>query len=136
MVDPALVLVPMFSATKNDFDRVDVPAVLAGVKPTCFYFSGVLHARGSDAGLAGDDQSNAVLSLLADVSSYALRPDDPREPFGPHVIFGDKRTPSIEDLEDNQLGFLVEIHESVAIAELRARVADVLFIRKRHHRFA
>jgi hypothetical protein len=126
----------MFSATKSDFDRVDVPGVLVTVEPTCFNFSGVLHARGNEAGLAGDDRAAAVLSLLADISSYALRADNPREPFGPRAIFDNKRTPSIEDLEDDQLAFLVEIHESVAVADLRARVADVLFVRKRHHRFA
>jgi hypothetical protein len=126
----------MFFATKSDFDRVDVPGVLATVEPTCFNFSGVLYARGNEAGLAGDDRAAAVLSLLADVSSYALRVDNPREPFGPRAIFDNKRTPSIEDLDDNQLAFLVEIHESVAVADLRARVADVLFVRKRHHRFA
>jgi len=62
-----------------------------------------------------------------------MRPDDRRYPYGPRMVFGDQRTTSIEDLDETQLAFLEQIYSSISVVDLRARVADVLFVRKRHN---
>ena len=126
----------MTPATKADFLRADVGAVLSGVEQTCWKFSGVLYARAEQATKAGDGELAWVLSLLSDVASYGLKADDWRQPYGPRMVFEGRRTASIEDLRDDQLAFLVYIYTDIPVAELRARVADVLFVRKRHHDFA
>jgi hypothetical protein len=126
----------MAAATKADFLRADVGAALSGVEQTCWRFSGVLYAKAEQAAKAGDGDLAWVLSLLSDVASYGLKADDWRQPYGPRMAFEGKRTASIEDLQDDQLAFLAEIYADIPVAELRARVADVLFVRKRHHAFA
>jgi hypothetical protein len=50
-------------------------------------------------------------------------------------VIGDRRSTSIEDLRDADVAHLSSIVRAVEVAELRARVADVLFVRKRHHEF-
>jgi hypothetical protein len=126
----------MSPATKADFDRVNVHRMLAGVEQTCFAFSGALDAKARELTATGDVAGSAVLSLLADICSYGMRADDLREPFGPQWTFGDRRTAAIEDLNDEQIALLGDVYESITIAELRARVADVLFVRRRHHKYA
>lgn len=125
----------MCAATKADYERVDVAALLAGVEQDCFNFSGVLEAKAETLAVAGDASGAEVLALLAIVCSYGLRHDNGREPFGPRPIFGDRRTPSIEDLRDAEVALLADLHEAVTVPELRARVADVLFVVRRHHKF-
>lgn len=92
----------MCGATKADFERIDIGAVLAG----------------------------------ADVCSYAMRPDNWKQPYGPRAIVGDCRTASVEDLDETQLAFLKQVYVDITAPDLRARVADVLFVRKRHHDYA
>jgi hypothetical protein len=125
----------MDGATKADFERLDVGATLAGAEQTCFGFSGLLDAKARTATADGDTTGAFVLSLLSDVCSYALRSESGREPFGPRAIFGDRRTASIEDLDEGQLSYLKDVYVDIPIPDLRARVADVLFVRRRHHDF-
>ena len=87
----------MTPATKADFLRADVGAVLSGVEQTCWKFSGVLYARAEQATKAGDGELAWVLSLLSDVASYGLKADDWRQPYGPRMVFEGRRTASIED---------------------------------------
>jgi hypothetical protein len=126
----------MCAATKADFDRVDIGALLAKADQTCFKFSGLLASKARALAAAGDSEGAWVSSLLSDVCSFGLRADDRRQPYGPHAVVGDRRTASIEDLDEVQLAFLKEIHADISIAELRARVADVLYVRKRHQDYA
>jgi hypothetical protein len=125
----------MCAATKSDYERVEVPAILAGVEQDCSTFSAVLDANAQDLAAAGDPLGAEVLSLLAVVCSYGMRPDNGREPFGPRAILGDRRTASIEDLQDAEVALLADVCDLITVPELRARVADVLFVRRRHHRF-
>ncbi len=126
----------MATLSKTTYDRLDLAAVLAGVEPTCSRYSSVLDAKSKDLDAAGDHDGGAVLSLLSDVCTYGLKPDDTREPYGPRVRGAGWRSASIEDLDEPQLAFLVEIYEGLPAGELRARVADVVFVRRRHQQFA
>lgn len=126
----------MCAATKADFDRVDIGAILGRAEQACYKFSGLLASKAQALAKIGDVEGSWVLSLLSDVCSYALRADDRRQPYGPRGVFGDRRTASIEDLDEVQLAFLRDIHADISIAELRARVADVLYVRKRHQDYA
>lgn len=125
----------MATLNKTTYDRLDLAGLLASVEPLCFRFASVLDAKAKELEGAGDPDGAAVLALLFEVCTYGLKPDDTREPYGPRARGHGWRTASIEDLDDAQLAFLVEILDSLPIAELRARVADVIFVRRRHHKF-
>ncbi len=125
----------MPALNKISFDRLDLAALMAGTEPRCSRMAGALDAKARELQASGNHDGAAMLALLAEVCSYGLRPDDGREPYGPRARGPNWRTASIEDLDDTQLAFLAEIYEAVPIADLRARVADVLFVRRRHHKF-
>lgn len=125
----------MGDATKADFDRLDVGALLLGVKPTCSNFAGVLDAKWREVLAAEDRIGAAVLSLLSDVCSYGLRPADRQEPFGPRLRGDGCRTPIPSDLDDPSRVLLADIYDTISVSELRARVADVLFVLRRHQKF-
>lgn len=125
----------MVTLSRNTFDRLDLAALLGETEPTWHRFAGVLDAKAKELEAAGDVDVAAVIALLAEVCSYGLRPDDTREPYGPRARGPGWRSASIEDLEPEQIAFLEEIFEAITVPELRARVADVLFVRRRHHKF-
>jgi hypothetical protein len=60
----------------------------------------------------------------------------PDQPFRPVSDHGDRRTASVEDFKDDQLAFFAEIIPAIGDPEMRARVADVLWIRRRDYRHA
>jgi hypothetical protein len=125
----------MTSLNKTNYDRLDLAGLLGGVEPECFRFASVLDIKAKELQGAGDPDGAAVLALLSEVCSYGLRCDDPRDPYGPRARGPGWRTASIEDLDDARLAFLAEVFDTLSIAELRARIADVLFVRRRHHKF-
>jgi hypothetical protein len=112
--------------------RIDLPAVLATAEPTCFSYCTRLATAARAQAEAGPVA--ALLLLLSDVTAFELRPDD--EPaLGHRTAFFDRRVQAVDDLDAEQLEALSSIVEQLQDAELRARVADVLFIRRRHNRF-
>jgi hypothetical protein len=121
--------------SRQDYDRLDVVGAI-GAELTCDGFPRVLGAQARTSAASGDEAARLIFSLLEDVCSFGLKTDDRREPFGPRFQFTDgRRSVSIEDLSDEQVGFLELIVDSIPIADLRARVADVLFTRRKHERF-
>lgn len=125
----------MSSLNKTTYDRLDLGAILAGGEQTCFRIAGLLDTKAKELAATGDADSAAVLGLLSEVCTYGLHPDNGRQPYGPRMSGQGWRTASIEDLNDAQLTFLDEIYATIAIPELRARVSDVLFVRRRHHKY-
>jgi hypothetical protein len=125
----------MCAATKADYDRLDVAALLGSATQRSSSFAGILGSKSRELVDTGDADGATLLAVLSDVCSYGLRPADRREPFGPLGRGNGWRTPTPEDLDDGQLGLLIDLYEGISVAELRARVADVLFVRRRHQNF-
>jgi hypothetical protein len=117
-----------------DFQTIDLHSFLDG-EQTCYRFSRTFWSKAAEAKAAGDDTRHVALLLLADVCSYVLRADSPKAPFVPFAFWEGKRTASIEDLDEGQLSFLADIVNGILNPELRARLADLLFVRRKHHNF-
>lgn len=79
-----------------------------------------------------------VLWLLADACSMMLRPDSINQPFRPMIVIDGKRSALPEDFSDEDIEFFAQIVDSVDDAWLRARLADLVWLRqqKRDVRFA
>ncbi len=125
----------MDTMTRNDLDRLDIPGLLKKTDGTCFEFAKVLVEKAGELRTSGDDLGGRVLGLLGDICSYSLGPGMDREPFGPRMVYGDKRSPAIEDLQEPDLAVLDHFVEAITTPDLKARAADVLFVRKRHHKY-
>lgn len=68
--------------------------------------------------------------LLGQVFNFLFKPGDTAAPFSPMAIFGDKRSMIPEDLTEEQLDAL-QTTLDIEDPEFRARVADVIWIRRR-----
>lgn len=83
-----------------------------------------------------DNTERLIYQLFGDITSYHLDLDSKGIPYGPYLITKDRRSPSIEDLNEEELSFLDDIIEEITNSEIKARVADVLWIRKRNYQKA
>lgn len=72
-----------------------------------------------------------IFGILADVTSMGLKEESIDKPFVPMMTVGNQRTAIPDDLTDHHLSFLKDIASDVLDADLRARIADILWVRKR-----
>lgn len=70
-------------------------------------------------------------NLLQQVFNFHLKPSQLMEPFGPMSVFDGKRSMIPNDLSDVQLDELQATLEGVTDHEYRARVGDVLWLRRK-----
>lgn len=70
-------------------------------------------------------------NLLQQVFSFHFKPTQLMEPFGPMSVFDGKRSMIPSDLSDEQLDELQATLEGVTNPEYRARVGDVLWLRRK-----
>ncbi|AHV36245.1 hypothetical protein AI20_13930 [Aeromonas hydrophila YL17] len=79
----------------------------------------------------GQKEHGKVLWLLADACSMKLAPTSPNEPFKPFARFHDGRSVIPDDLTDSDISFFIEIMDLVDNVWLKARVADLCWLRKK-----
>ena len=65
------------------------------------------------------------------VCSFFFRPDNTQDPFGPKFQCSEGRAPIPKDLNEDELAKLQELAEHLPLIELKPRVLDVLWVRKR-----
>lgn len=123
--------------TKKIFDCIRWHAVIVNSsEKECGEYSRLFFAKAKDAQTSGDLKTQGVFLLLGDITSFMFRLDSKECPFGPMGTFGEKRTAIPQDLNDNHLDVFEELVEEISDAEFRARIADVLWIRRRDFRMA
>jgi hypothetical protein len=84
------------------------------------------------AALEGGNQKHAkVLWLLADACSMMLSPASPNEPFKPYAVFHDRRSVVPDDLSDADITFLAEIVDATDDSRLKARIADLVWLKRK-----
>jgi hypothetical protein len=121
---------------KADLLRLDLPTLLAETEPTCWSFTSLLHNNADRLASIEDRAGAGLLRLLHDICTYHLDLDNWRQPYGPFARNGNLRSPSIEDLNEEDVTVLDAIVEEIAPPELRARISDVLWLRRKHGRYA
>lgn len=90
------------------------------------------HAAAQRATADGQQSDAKVLWLLGDACSMMLSPKSINEPFKPATVMREGRSAiPPEDLLDSDITFLSEIVDSIDDPWLKARLADLVWIRKR-----
>lgn len=79
--------------------------------------------------------SGKILWLLADICSMALAPKSLNEPFKPFMVMEGRRTVIPDDLSDADIEFLAEIVELVDDDWLKARLADLVWLKRKPRDF-
>ena len=88
-----------------------------------------LHCRISES--EGNVIAQEIYSLLEAVTSFALNSKDINQPFVPSVILNNCPSTSSDDINDNYINLFSELAENIMDDEMRARVADIVWVRKR-----
>lgn len=121
---------------RDDFDRSGYESIVAAAtEPNCELYAD-LFARSLASGDAIDEKTAPVLRLLAAVTSLRLREDSEGETFGPAAFGYASRGWTIDDFTEPDLDMFAQAAPDVEDAELRARLADVIWVRKRDFRMA
>ena len=109
-------------------------AITESKERECNYYSSRFAAMASEAAQTSDVNTQEVFRLLSSLTSMYFKLDSPHQPFGPMTESHDRRTSIPDDFDDSRLNFLHEIVAEVSDPELRARIADVLWLRRRDYK--
>ncbi len=123
--------------TKKDFEELQLEESIKDCdRSECFYYSPLFFTKAHEAEAAGNLNMAEAFTLLGAVTSMRLKPNSLTEPFVPMIVMHDSRSSTIDDFSDEHLNVLDEIVQDILYPEIRARVADILWIKKRDYRMA
>ncbi len=113
--------------TKDDFINSGWEEIVNNSeRKECRFYRMAFWKKAQEANVAGNVKEQAVFEILAAVSNAAIKAESNEEFFA--EIF--------QNLTDEHLNFLAEIAPEISDPELQARVADILWVRKRHREMA
>ncbi len=131
------VVLPSDEPLRNSLAGCDVRTVLdQSSEKDCARYERLFAASAREAADAGNDPCAALFTLLAAICSFCLRTERPEDAFAPLMVSSIRRTPLPEDLSDLELTTLSSLLDQVSDPELRARIGDVLWVRRRDHKAA
>lgn len=118
--------------TRNDLDNAGWEAVIESCDDKdCARYADLFFAKAREAETAGNPGIQATFILLGAITSLMLQPESKDEPFGPLAVFGSARSAIVDDFSDPQLAVLKDLLPEIRDAELRARIADILWLRRK-----
>ena len=123
--------------TVEDFSSCGWKTVLAEADRKD-YFS-MFSAFSVAAKQATDENRQAhskALRLLAKACSMMLSPNSSNEPFKPSIELPDRRSTIPDDLSETDIAFFAEIADTIDDPWLKARLADLVWLKQREVRFA
>jgi hypothetical protein len=114
--------------TVEDFERYDWLEVIADCKvKECSHYCSSFCGKVVEAEASGDEVAQQVFAILGSITLAALKSESRKEPFDSDWVQG---------FTSEQLSLFRTIAPSVADAELRARFADVVWVRQRDPQMA
>src|SRR6266436_6474947 len=125
------------SLSKSDFDVCNWQRVIEQCdQKECRRYVGLFFIEAEKAEQAADAKAHEIFKLLGGIASLYFKLDNDQDPFGPLFVFHDSRGFIIDDLTNEHAQVLTEVVSEVADPEMRARIADVLYIKTRNTSFA
>src|SRR5258708_2371205 len=116
--------IPTISLTKDDFDRCNWQDVIHSCpRKRCLDYSPRCVNKAAEARDAGDSTAHAVFDLLATLTYPTLHLNGGEQPFWSAQVF--------DEVSEQHLDVLAEVAPSVSDPEMRARIADLLWMKKR-----
>jgi tetratricopeptide (TPR) repeat protein len=112
---------------KEDFERCQWQEVIANCsEKECISYCQHFQKKAKEAEENDDLQAQTVFSLLARITYLGFHLDTQEQPFAPAA--------AIEQISDDDISLLEEIMPDVADAEMRARIADIVWLRQKIRR--
>ena len=118
--------------SKRDFDTCDWQQVIAQCdQKECRQYSRLFFEQAGKAEEIANTKAQEIFTLLGGITSLNFTLDNKETPFTPAVVWKDgSRSFVVDDLTDEHLKVLSEVIPEVSDAEMRARMADVLWVSK------
>lgn len=119
--------------TKNDFESSQWEELISECdEKECNKYSMIFFDKAREANTANNKTLQEVFYLLYEVTSMMLDSGSKNDPYSSVWGMPDPLSP----FSENHLNVLSEIANDVKDAEMRARIADILWLRKRDYRHA
>lgn len=113
---------------KSDFDKSNWQEVISSCdKKECFQYSTIFFDQAKEAESNGDSKSKTIFQILGFITSPILR-ESKEKPF---VLEED-----FDNIKDLHLEILVTLIPDIFDAEMRARISDLLWIKKKDYKCA
>ena len=126
-----------FPLTKKDFEELQLDETIKKCdRKECERYFPPFFNKADEAKAAGEAKTEEIFALLGYVTSMMLKPNSPTEPFTPLSVLYNSRSAIIDDFSEDHLKFFGEIVLDISDPELRARIADILWVKKRDFRAA
>ena len=126
--------------TADNFRQIDLNTILATAQKKDIFAGYQIEMRLRDASkkcmAAGEDAKARILISMADACSMMMRPNNIDDPFSPCFIGYGKRSAQANDFSEQEIVFFSEIAEKCEISFVRARLADLAWVRMRDHKSA
>ncbi|MDH3359663.1 MAG: hypothetical protein OEL55_02230, partial [Desulfobulbaceae bacterium] len=123
--------------SKEDFQKSGWEKILENSdKKECHSYGSEFFKKANECAENKDLTGQEVFTLLGDITSMMFKPESFSEPFGPVAVIQGSRSAIVEDYNDNHLEILGEIITDIKDPEIRARIADVLWVRKKDYKMA
>ena len=123
--------------TKQDFEQCLWQKVIEeSENKQCSTYSDNFFSKLHEAKENNNLKEQEMYALLASITSLYLDLDSREQPFKPKVVLQNSRSAALDDINDYYLDLLKELVPDIVDAEMRARVADILWVRKREHKMA
>lgn len=128
---------PNSNVTAKDLREVAWHEVIASVPDkSCHEYMAAFIRKMNKAETSEAQTEYSVYRLLAQVTSLHLHHESAADPFGPLTILRGSRSAIPDDFSEAQLKALEEVVFDIQDAELRARIADIVWLRLRKFRAA
>jgi len=123
--------------TLQDFHNCDWQQVLADAgNLACVTYAERFRAYKEEARAANNHRAHRVFELVERVCTFGFEPSNFTDPFPPMMTKGAARTAMPDDVAETELDVLGQVAPEIKEADLRARVADLIWLRKRDYRYA
>lgn len=122
--------------TKADFDALPWCDVITEcIEKECEAYYSKFYAKAKEAGEAKNEKVQEIYTLLGAICSFHFKPEN-KEPFGPMLVMNTGRSAIVDDIIDDYIQVLLELLPHVEDPEMRARIADIIWLRKRDYKAA
>ena len=114
----------MVKISIDDYQFHIAPLIDACEKKNCHEYWNIIQEQKATKG----SKRLEILTLFNKIVSYALTPDSPNEPLKEYFMFQGHRSPMPSELTTEERDFLQQVLPEIKDSELKARVADTLWI--------
>ncbi|MBT9168505.1 MAG: hypothetical protein DDT19_01850 [Syntrophomonadaceae bacterium] len=123
--------------TKADFDALPWRDVITEcIEKECEAYYSKFYAKAKEAEEAKNEKVQEIYTLLGAICSFHFKPENKDEPFAPMLVMNTGRSAIVDDISDEHIQVLHELLPHVEDPEMRARIADVIWLRKRDYKAA